>query len=278
MKNFLLCAILGIAVLLCTVVIDYVYTDSLYEARLENKAVYASLDADPHRKYSGYTVEEMCEGYELPTESHGKKLINVPIVNQYPEMPVGCEIACTAALLGYLGYEDADKDILAEKYITASTASFYESDGILYGPDPNEFFVGDPYGKGFGCYADVVAEGINHFFRNHSSKNIAIVLNNTNSADLERLIDGGVPVIVWASIDMKPYRYNASSEWISDSTGETISWLAGSHTLVLVGYDDNFYYFMDCNDKDEIQAYIKETFLQRWEENGCRSVAVKLTE
>lgn len=195
------------------------------------------------------------------------------VVNQYPELPVGCEITCAAAMLNFFGYS-IDKCDLTDNYLPVSS-EFTERDGVLYGPDPNKVFVGDPYGRGYGCYEQVIANVLDEYFSSHGSENRAIVLEDASFADLERLIDGGVPVIVWASIDMKPYRYNAVSEW-QTADGETIMWLSNSHTLILTGYDGAYYYFMDCSDKSEIQRYPKETFVSRWKENGSRSVAVKI--
>lgn len=274
MKNALIIAILGIAVVLTAGVCDYVYTEELYRERLNEKAVYAELGADPNRRYGGYSIEELCEGYAAPEKFLGKTSIDMEIINQYPQLPVGCEITCAAALLRYLGY-DVDKCELASNYMKQSS-EFTERNDTLYGPDPGKVFVGDPYGNGFGCYAPVIVNSLNMYFRMQVSDNEALSLENSNSADLEKLLDGGVPVIVWASIDMKPYRFNDASEWTVSADGKIITWLAGSHTLVLTGYDDSCYYFMDSNDKTEIQRYSKESFLARWEENGSQAVVVKL--
>ncbi len=274
MKNALLCSVLGIAVILSAGIYDYVSGDSLYRERLTEKNVYAELNADMHRKYGGYTVDELCEGYENPGAFLGKTEITMEVLNQHPELPVGCEVTCAAAMLNFFGYS-IDKCSLADNYLPVSEGAFTEKNGILYGPDPSEYFVGDPYGKGYGCYKEVIADVLNDYFASHGSDNKAVILEMSNSADLERLIDGGVPVIVWASIDMKPYRYNAVSEWVTDS-GKTIQWLSNSHTLILTGYDSSYYYFMDCNDKDSIQRYPKQTFIDRWEENGSQSIAVKI--
>lgn len=257
MKNIVLCTILGLAAVVTAGAYDYITGDILCRSRLEEKITYAELGVDIHRKYGGYTVEELSEGY-TPAESFlGKTRIEMEILNQYPELPVGCEVTCAAAMLKFLGY-DIDKCSLADNYLPVSDGDFTERDGVLYGADPRKFFIGDPYGKGYGCYADVITGVLNDYFESHGSDNMAITLESPNSADLERLIDGGAPVIVWASIDMKPYRYNAVSEWVTEE-GETVTWLSNSHTLILTGYDSNYYYFMDCNDKADIQRYKKNT-------------------
>lgn len=273
MKNAVVCCVLGVSAVLCAAVCDYINGDSLYRERLNEQAVYAELNADIHRKHGGYTVEELCEGYSSPNAFLDKVEIPMEVINQYPELPVGCEITCAAAMLNFFGFS-IDKCDLADNYLPSS-AAFTEKNGVLYGPDPHKYFVGDPYGKGYGCYDEVIATVINDYFSSHGSENKAVILDNANSADLERLLDGGVPVIVWASIDMKPYRYNAVSEWQTDS-GESIIWLANSHTLILTGYDSSYYYFMDCNNKEGIQRYGKEAFISRWSENGNQSIAVKI--
>lgn len=85
-------------------------------------------------------------------------------------------------------------------------------------------------------------------------------------------------MIVWASREMKPYNYRQPAEWIINGTDEQYTWIGNSHTLVLCGYDSNCYYFMDCDDKEEITAYLKERFLNRFEENGRQCVVVKITD
>lgn len=268
-----MCTALGIAFAVSTASYIYVTRDGEYKAYINEKLVYAELEADMHRRFGGYSIEELCEDYAPPKSFLGQTEIPMTVLNQYPELPVGCEITCAAAMLDFFGYS-IDKCDLADNYLPKDS-EFTEKDGVLYGPDPKKVFVGDPYGKGYGCYEDVIANVLNDYFSSHGSENKAVILEDASSADLERLLDGGVPIIVWASIDMKPYKYNAVSEW-QTRDGDTVMWLSNSHTLILTGYDASYYYFMDCSDKSEIQRYPKETFLSRWKENGKQSVTVKI--
>ena len=52
-------------------------------------------------------------------------------------------------------------------------------------------------------------------------------------------IDKDIPVIMWATIDMKPW-YNGD-HWYYN--GKKIQWIAPEHCLLLVGYDDEHYIF-----------------------------------
>lgn len=270
-----MCTALGIALAVSAASYIYVTKDGEYKNEVNEQLVYAELNEDIHRKFGGFDIDELCEGYDPPKSFLGQTEIPMEVVNQYPELPVGCEITCAAAMLNFFGY-DVEKCYLADNYLPVSS-EFTEKDGKLFGPDPRKVFVGDPYGRGYGCYEDVIAAVLDDYFSSHDSKNRAVILEDANSADLERLLDRGVPLIVWASIDMKPYKYNKVSEWQTED-GDTIMWLSNSHTLILTGYDGAFYFFMDCSDKTEIQRYPKETFLSRWKENGSQCIAVKIND
>ena len=117
MRNKILVAILGISVAVMSVIVDYVYTNSVFEERFEEYSRYENLNADPHTHYSGFTVEQFGEGYEKPSELFGTVELDVPIINQMPELPVGCEPVCAVSVLQYLGY-DIDKFTFIDNYLT----------------------------------------------------------------------------------------------------------------------------------------------------------------
>lgn len=224
-----------------------------------------------------YDISELAENYPPPEVKRGKTLIPVPVINQYPELPVGCEITSVTAVLNYLGY-NVDKVYMQENFLEDSYNFKRIDKDTRYGPDPSKVFVGNPKDTGFGCFAPVVVDTYRKFFRFMGSGNYAIELENPNDADLEILLDNGIPIVVWASINMKPFRYTANNEWILDTTGEVFRWPGNAHVLVLAGYDDEYYYFSDCNDKEEITKHRKEDFLERWEQFGKQAVIVKLED
>lgn len=275
MKNKVLVTTLALCTALCTVVADYAYTGQLHDERAAEVELYNSLNADPHTLYSGYTVEQLGEGYEKPSNVFGRIQLSVPIINQYPELPIGCEVTSAAAVLQYLGF-DVDKLYLTDNYLTWDDNFTYDENMVSHGPDPYKVFAGNPYDWGYGCFSPVITETLNKYFADNDPDYEAIILEDINSADIEKLLDYGVPMIVWASRDMKPYNYREPAEWLLNDTGEPFTWIGNSHTLVLCGYDNACYYFMDCDDKDEITPYLKESFLRRFEENGSQCVVVKI--
>ncbi len=277
MKNKLLVTTLGIATVVCTVIADYAYTGQVYDERAEEVARYDAEGAAPHTLYNGWTVEELGMGYEKPSGVFGKIMLDVPIISQYPELPVGCEITSAAAVLQYLGF-DADKLYLTDNYLKCDDNFTYDENMVSHGPDPYKVFAGDPYDWGYGCFAPVIVDTLNRYFADTDPNYEAMELEEVNSADIEKLLNEGVPLIVWASRGMKPYNYREPAEWLINETGEPFTWIGNSHTLVLCGYDSNCYYFMDCDDKEEITPYLKEQFLNRFRENGSQCVIVKINE
>lgn len=277
MRNKVLVAALGICLGAASVAADYVYTQSVNAARIAEHDTYEQLDADPHALYCGYTVEELGEGYNKPVGIFGQTTLDVPLINQHPELPVGCEPVCATAVLNYLGF-DIDRFDFVDNYLIWDDNFYYDDHMVSHGPDPDKVFAGNPYEWGYGCSAPVLAEAMNRYFASEGAAYTALAMDESlNYADIEKLIDEGVPLIVWATIDMKPFNYRKPAEWIIDETGETYTWYGNSHVLVLCGYDSTCYYFMDPNDKDKITAYLKSTFLNRFAENGSQAIVVKLS-
>lgn len=141
MKNKLLVATLGICTAVCTIIADYAYTGQVFDERAAEIARYESLNADPHMLYCGYTVEELGKGYTKPSSVFGKVLLDVPVINQYPELPIGCEITSAAAVLQYLGF-DVDKLYLTDNYLEWDDNFTYDDEMVSHGPDPRKVFAG----------------------------------------------------------------------------------------------------------------------------------------
>ena len=63
-------------------------------------------------------------------------LLDVPLINQNPDYPNGCEAAAATMLLNYLGIDITLEDFI-NNYLPMSDV--YEKDGIRYGP--NQLFL-----------------------------------------------------------------------------------------------------------------------------------------
>lgn len=198
----------------------------------------------------------------------GKGIIDVPYINQAEYYPTGCEIVSATMLLQYYGYEiDVDKYI--EKYLDMSTIESKE--GILIAENPNNYFVGDPRSPySYGCFAPVIVKSMNKIL--DSGKEAKNITGTTLEKIAEKYIEKGIPVLIWATIEMKPT--SEGTDWLLKSNGLRYHWIGGEHCLVLVGYDETSYYFNDPYDNNGLVAYNKDVVEKRYEELGKQAIVV----
>lgn len=198
--------------------------------------------------------------------------IEVPYIDQSRKYPTGCESVSAVMLLMYLGYDISVDEFIEQKL---KKRGFVKKDGELYGPDPRQYFVGSPYDPdSFGCYAPVICEALKKTVDPEYE-----VLDETGT-DIETLvrkyIDHKMPVILWACINMRepvegPY-------WKLSSTREEFMWISNEHCMLLVGYDDENYYFNDPYENNGIIGYPKEVVKNRHQAQHMQAVGVKKKE
>lgn len=169
---------------------------------------------------------------------NGHIISNVPLIAQNPQFPTGCESVTAVMALNFAGY-DITVDDFVDKYLPKSE-DFTYTDGKKYGPSPHEYFIGNPRNGGsFGCYSEVIAAAVKNYNPN-------IVVENLNSSEIselcEKYIDKDIPVIMWATISMAQ-SYNSEKWTLPDGTD--FCWRSNEHCLLLIGYDENYYYFND---------------------------------
>ena len=71
--------------------------------------------------------------------------MTVPFIAQNPDFPTGCEAVSAVMALRYYG-ECVTVDDFVDNFLSCSDA-FYTMNGVSYGPDPHQFFIGDPRTK-----------------------------------------------------------------------------------------------------------------------------------
>ena len=191
------------------------------------------------------------------------KIIHVPLINQFPELPSGCEIVATTMLLNWYGYK-VDKLLLAHSIKTSPLPTY--KNGTLYGTDPNESFIGDPFSKNsYGVYHKPIIDLINEY-TNNEAKN----LTGSSFDIILDTIKANKPVIMWATIDMKDP--SITKTW--ETNNGTFSWIAPEHAYLLIGFDETNVIVNDPY--DGIEKYIdKELFKSRWESLGNQAVSLK---
>ncbi len=170
-------------------------------------------------------------------------LINVPMENQMPKYPTGCEAASATSVLNFYGTGTSVDEMVS---IIPRENIQIENDKP-YGPSIYEKFVGDPTSTytagnpGYGGFAPVITKAMNQALKKHNSGYKAYDITGTKPADLYKKVRAGQPVIVWATYNMKtPQTVNAW--YVKDASkpdGEYyFEYPRGTHVLVLDGIDD----------------------------------------
>lgn len=192
----------------------------------------------------------------------------VPVIHQYPEFPTGCESVATVMALQYAG-EDISPGDFIDGYLPQSQYFYWEEEK-LYGPDPYEIFVGDPRSDAsYGCMSPVIETALTAYFADEPQR-----FANTSGLGLEELcqmyVANDVPVIFWGTINMLELVYTQS--WILPN-GEEFTWPGREHCLVLVGYDEYYYYINDPYTGQTV-SYEKWVVEARHESLGLQSIVI----
>lgn len=181
--------------------------------------------------------------------------------------PTGCESASATMLLQNAGYSTTIAQFI-DNYLDIGT--LYTSNGVTYGPSPNSQFIGDPRSSsGYGCYAPVITNAINRVCTN-GDKAVNLTGSSLDSL-LTNYINEGTPVAIWATINMMTPEYGSS--WVLPD-GSTYTWIKHEHCLVLVGYDNSYYYFNDPYKEHGLIAFARSTVESRYASLGYQAVAI----
>lgn len=211
------------------------------------------------------------------TQLTSYKIEGVPVIEQ-SNLKAACETYACTMLLQYYEF-DIDEVEFVDNYLVTRPV-YYGADGYLYGPDMNCAYAGDVY-TGYGINAPGMAKCMNNYIKSTGSKLVAEPLIGVPLEELcEKYIRNDTPVMVWATTFMEePY---IQATWIVDyvdenadhEIGDTVSWQMHEHCLVLIGFDDENYYFCDSV-SGEVSAYDKATTEERYEQIGKQAIVLK---
>lgn len=188
-------------------------------------------------------------------------LSNVPIIDQFPEFPTGCESIALLTILKYYGLDIDGYDIID---ILAREERPYYQGGVRYGGNPERGFLGDPTKTyGYGVYEGPIIDVADQF------KPGIVNAKGTELNDVLKIIDSGNPVQVWVSMNVKAAYYATS--WIDIKTGEKVNWPRDFHSLVITGYDDTHIFTSDP-DSGTSRAYDRTQFEKVYNFQGKRAI------
>ena len=196
--------------------------------------------------------------------------IDVPYLDQSQAAPTGCESVSAVMLLNWLGVDISIREFI-DRYL--DKADFQTRGGILYGPDPREAFAGDPYDpEAMGCYAPVIQRALEKLI----GRDYEVIDETGTDIDtlVRRYIAGeGTPVLLWATIDLKPFVPGPSWRLVRD--GSEFTWRSNEHCMLLVGCDEKHYIFNDPWNNNGVVAYERALVRARHAEQYSQAVAIR---
>ena len=188
--------------------------------------------------------------------SKNAKTIYAPYIYQMNGFPTGCESVSAVMALRKAGV-NMPVATFVDRYLDKSpyTRSF----------DPNTHFGGNPrLSSGMGCYAPVIMEALTEALAGKTL--YAKDLTGTSISNLcSQYIDNGIPVIMWATMEMK--------QGYTKTYSEGLVWKAPEHCLLLVGYDSTCYIFHDPMKKAYVH-YIKADVEAAYEFMGSQAIVI----
>ena len=224
--------------------------------------------------YSIYDYEDILDKYYSKLQ-YSYIINNFPLVKQNPDYPNGCEVASATMLLNYAGI-----DITMEEYVDSflPKAEVYENNGVRFGPDPSEFYAGDPSSEkgGWGTFLPVIKNSIYTIFKKMLPEDtVGHVYTSDDKRPLEEYVQSGNPVLVWTTTDYSEVK--EVYEWFSYDKSKTYTYPKNAHVVVIVGMDKD-YYFINDPLKDEKNIKVpREKFNKSYDSMGRQALYIETT-
>ena len=195
--------------------------------------------------------------------------LNVPLINQYPELPRGCEVTSLTMLLRYNNI-NVSKMILAQEIKKDSTAYSRDEKGRIYYGNPYDGFVGDMYNinnNGYGVYHGPIAELAEKYAGDQ-----VIDLTGIEFEEMMYFLKLGNPIWVinnatYKSLDDSYFEIWHTPSGIVKTTNKL-------HAVIITGVDKNNVYINDPLSKRPNIAVNKDDFKKAWEQMGHQAVII----
>ena len=196
--------------------------------------------------------------------------IDMENIQQLPELPVGCEITALTILLRHLGF-DVDKCDMARDYLPLGGNARYV-DGELYKDSFFDYFIGDPFSNGYGCFANAIEKAAVDYIEDHGGGYTVYDISGSTPDELYDYIASEIPVICWATDGMIEPEYYES--WYDNATGEKLDWYLNEHCFVLAGFNMEANIVTLNDPMKGIIDYNKDKFELRYEQMHSQAVVI----
>jgi uncharacterized protein YvpB len=195
-----------------------------------------------------------------------KKMLDVPLIKQNPELKYGCEVTSLAMMLQYAGVKTNKMELYRKIKKDPDPLVRSNSGDILKWGDPGVGFVGDMTGRnaGYAVFDKPMVDLINTYLPGRAKN-----LTNRPFDEILIHVSKGYPVVVWTTGD-----YRLPDRWEAWSHGnQTIKTPLDLHVVVLVGYDSQYVYLNDPLSERKQSKVNKDQFIASWKALKQRAVS-----
>ncbi len=185
--------------------------------------------------------------------------LDVPAVQQNPELPTGCESVSLTNALSYWGFE-LSKTEIADSWMPTSSTDFVTA------------FLGDPHTSyGHSIAAPGLTATANAYLEAQGSDLVARDVTGAEFGSLLDYVGAGVPVVVYGTIGMAyPNAAYASQTY----EGRTYYLFDTIHCLVLCGYDADADAYVMSDPLEGTVSYDASTVEAVYEAVGSQAIVV----
>ena len=189
---------------------------------------------------------------------------NFPTYSQFPNYPNGCETIALYLMLKYYGVNVSPETLVNN--LKKGDGVHWEN-GVRYGGDPEIEFVGDPRDShGYGVYQKPIINLASKY------KSGMVDYSGHSLSQVLEIVESGKPVQVWVSINLK--NTSVCADWIHKASGKKINWICNLHSVVIIGFNDNYVYVSDPY-TGSVKKYNRSQFQKVYNLFGKRAIYFK---
>lgn len=195
--------------------------------------------------------------------------LNVPLIQQYPELPRGCEVTSLAMLLKYRGV-DVSKMTLAKEVKKDTTDYSIDEKGRIHYGNPYDGFVGNMYNakqNGYGVYHGPIAELAQQYKENET-----IDISGIEFEDMLYFVEQGNPVWVITNGTYRSLDDSFFEIWHTPTGIVKIT--KKLHAVLITGFTKDTIYINDPLYGKKNRELNKENFKSAWEQMGNQAVII----
>ncbi len=197
---------------------------SVPDSDTQSSAAEPEPEAPKPKKVSS-EAQKMIDGVLRRGSYASAASLDVEAMEQYPELPTGCESVSLTMLLNYLGCGLGLTDI-ADDY-------------LVYGDSYVYSYLGDPReDDGAGIFPPGIVSTVENYANAKNKKLEAVDLTGRTTEELYRLIEYGCPIMIWGTIYLEEPRFDPDlGEIYEEYNGIEYPFFINEHCFLLTGYD-----------------------------------------